>query len=159
MGIKLINGTVRNAFSGNGLRWQWHKLMLHLADARVANSKAGFVTRGIRHDGRQAMPQIVRDRACHAADSGKPLGFDQPALRFLQASSHAEERCSDLSHFVAAADDQGILVVSFAQGANAFHQGTQRTGEGVREDEDHATADHDSYQSQGEEQAVQAAQE
>src|SRR5438132_5197948 len=28
--IKLINGTIRNAFSGNGLRWGWHELMLHL---------------------------------------------------------------------------------------------------------------------------------
>jgi len=51
MGIKIINGTIRNAFCGNGLRWWWHKLMLHLADARVANSKAGFISRGIRHDG------------------------------------------------------------------------------------------------------------
>lgn len=51
MGIKVINGTIRNAFSGRGLRWRWHELMLHLADARVANSKAGFASRGMRHDG------------------------------------------------------------------------------------------------------------
>ena len=51
MGVKLINGTIRNAFSGHGLRWQWHKLMLYLADARVANSKAGFASRGIAPDG------------------------------------------------------------------------------------------------------------
>src|SRR5262249_22315935 len=51
MGIKVINGTIRNAFSGAGLRWHWHRLMLELADARVANSKAGFVSRGIRCEG------------------------------------------------------------------------------------------------------------
>jgi glycosyltransferase involved in cell wall biosynthesis len=50
MGIKLIDGTIRNAFSGHGLRWRWHKLMLQLADARVANSKAGFASRGMPHD-------------------------------------------------------------------------------------------------------------
>jgi glycosyltransferase involved in cell wall biosynthesis len=46
MGIKLVNGTIRNAFSGRGFRWRFHKLMLMLADARVANSKAGFASRG-----------------------------------------------------------------------------------------------------------------
>src|SRR5262249_52739235 len=50
MGIKLINGTIRNAFSGSGFRWSFHKLMLALADARVANSKAGFASRGYRSD-------------------------------------------------------------------------------------------------------------
>jgi glycosyltransferase involved in cell wall biosynthesis len=48
--IKLINGTIRNAFCGRGLRWRWHKLMLHLADARAANSKAGFASRGMWYD-------------------------------------------------------------------------------------------------------------
>jgi len=51
MNIRIINNTIRNAFSGNGLRWRWHELMLPLADARVANSKAGFASRGMRHDG------------------------------------------------------------------------------------------------------------
>lgn len=50
LGIKLVNGTIRNAFSGKGLRWRWHELMLRLADARIANSKAGFVSRGMRYD-------------------------------------------------------------------------------------------------------------
>jgi glycosyltransferase involved in cell wall biosynthesis len=51
MNIRIINNTIRNAFSGDGLRWRWHELMLHLANARVANSKAGFASRGMRHDG------------------------------------------------------------------------------------------------------------
>jgi len=51
LNIKLIDGTIRNAFSGNGIRWQFHKLMLRLADARVANSRAGFTSRGHQHDG------------------------------------------------------------------------------------------------------------
>ncbi len=50
MGIKLVNGTIRNTFSGSGLRWQWHLWMLRLADARVANSRAGFVSRGLPPD-------------------------------------------------------------------------------------------------------------
>jgi glycosyltransferase involved in cell wall biosynthesis len=51
MNIRIINNTIRNAFSGNGLRWRWHGLMLRLADARAANSKAGFTSRGMRHNG------------------------------------------------------------------------------------------------------------
>jgi glycosyltransferase involved in cell wall biosynthesis len=50
LGIKIINATIRNAFSGNGARWQWHKMMLRLADARVSNSRAGFRSRGLQPD-------------------------------------------------------------------------------------------------------------
>ncbi len=52
MGIRIINATLRNAFSGSGPRWQWHKLMLYLADARISNSQAGFASRGLHHDSR-----------------------------------------------------------------------------------------------------------
>ncbi len=45
--IRVVNATIRNAFSGQGPRWEWHKLMLRLADARVANSRAGFESRGL----------------------------------------------------------------------------------------------------------------
>lgn len=47
MGIRIVNATIRNAFSEQGPRWEWHKLMLRLADARVANSNAGFASRGL----------------------------------------------------------------------------------------------------------------
>ncbi len=47
MGIRIVNATIRNAFSEHGARWEWHKLMLRLADARVANSNAGFASRGL----------------------------------------------------------------------------------------------------------------
>lgn len=50
LGIKLVDSTIRNAFSGNGVRWRFHKMMLRLADARVANSRAGFASRGYRND-------------------------------------------------------------------------------------------------------------
>src|SRR5881394_923381 len=51
-GIKLVNGTIRNAFSGHGLRWQLQKFLLRLSDARVANSLAGLETRGFRLPGK-----------------------------------------------------------------------------------------------------------
>ena len=40
--IRLVNGTIRNAFSGRGFRWAVQKLLLRLSDARVANSNAGL---------------------------------------------------------------------------------------------------------------------
>jgi glycosyltransferase involved in cell wall biosynthesis len=51
-GIRLINGTIRDAFSEGGFRWRLQKLLLRLSDARVANSKAGLQSRGFRRDGR-----------------------------------------------------------------------------------------------------------
>jgi glycosyltransferase involved in cell wall biosynthesis len=53
MGIRIVNATIRNAFSESGFRWQWHRLMLRLADARVANSSAGFASRGLNPDSAQ----------------------------------------------------------------------------------------------------------
>src|ERR1700741_2415534 len=92
------------------------------------------------HHGCETVPQIVADRVSHAADGCKPLGFDQPALRFLQAGSHAKEGSGDFWHLVASARDQRICIVSLTEGTDTFHQGAKRTCERVREDENHATA-------------------
>ena len=48
--IKVINGSIRNAFSGKGVRWALHKFLLWWSDARVANSKAGFASRGMSYN-------------------------------------------------------------------------------------------------------------
>jgi glycosyltransferase involved in cell wall biosynthesis len=44
--IPLINGSIRNAFSGGGFRWKLEKLLLKASDYRVANSYAGLQSRG-----------------------------------------------------------------------------------------------------------------
>ena len=49
-GIKLINGSIRNAFSSGGLRWKLDKVILSLSDYRLANSNAGLVSRGFAPD-------------------------------------------------------------------------------------------------------------
>src|SRR5215471_1449082 len=41
LGIPLINGSIRNAFSGDGLRWWMEKCLARLSDFRIANSFAG----------------------------------------------------------------------------------------------------------------------
>lgn len=46
VGTKLINGSIRNAFSSGGWRWKIEKALLFLSDYRLANSKAGLVSRG-----------------------------------------------------------------------------------------------------------------
>jgi glycosyltransferase involved in cell wall biosynthesis len=43
---KVINGSIRNAFSSGGFRWKVEKVLLSLSDYRVANSKAGLFSRG-----------------------------------------------------------------------------------------------------------------
>ena len=50
--IRLVNGTIRNAFSGRGFRWAAQRLLLRLSDARVANSNAGLESRGFRQTGK-----------------------------------------------------------------------------------------------------------
>ena len=39
--IPLINGSIRNAFEDNGLRWKLERALLRCSDYRVANSLAG----------------------------------------------------------------------------------------------------------------------
>jgi glycosyltransferase involved in cell wall biosynthesis len=46
MHIPLINGSIRNAFSRGGLRWNLEKLFLKSSDYRMANSYAGLRSRG-----------------------------------------------------------------------------------------------------------------
>jgi glycosyltransferase involved in cell wall biosynthesis len=46
MRIPLINGSIRNAFSGGDFRWSLEKLLLKASDYRVANSYAGLWSRG-----------------------------------------------------------------------------------------------------------------
>ena len=44
--IPLINGSIRNAFEDNGLRWKLERALLRCSDYRVANSLAGLRSRG-----------------------------------------------------------------------------------------------------------------
>ncbi len=77
--IKVINFTVQNAFSGKGLRWQWHKTLLRLADACVSNSRAGFATRGVNPDanGKYVICNGLDMKRFQTASSDSPtLGFD-----------------------------------------------------------------------------------
>ena len=112
MNIGIINNTIRNAFSGNGLRWRWHELMLHLADARVANSKAGFASRGIRHDGpgnyvihngfdmqRFETREVVR---------GEGLGFDPQGRKVVGMVAEFSDY-KDFSTFIRAAQHVSAL--------------------------------------------------
>jgi glycosyltransferase involved in cell wall biosynthesis len=43
--IPLINGSIRNAFSSGGARWELERLLLLASDFRVANSRAGLRSR------------------------------------------------------------------------------------------------------------------
>jgi len=49
-GAKLIDGSIRNAFSSGGLRWKLEKVILSLSDYRLANSEAGLLSRGFTAD-------------------------------------------------------------------------------------------------------------
>lgn len=43
--IRLINGSIRNAFSTGGIKWKLEKLLVACSDFRVANSEAGLSSR------------------------------------------------------------------------------------------------------------------
>jgi glycosyltransferase involved in cell wall biosynthesis len=126
MGIKVINGTIRNAFSGAGSRWHWHKLMLHLADARVSNSKAGFVSRGIRHDGPGnyvIYNGLDLDRfESRASSNGDELGFDAKGRKIVGMVAEFSDY-KDFPTFIRAAQEvlarrQDAIFVAVGDGKN-----------------------------------------
>ena len=47
MSTPLINGSIRNAFSGGGVRWRLERMLARMSDYRVANSYAGLQSRGL----------------------------------------------------------------------------------------------------------------
>lgn len=126
MCVKLINGSIRNAFSGHGLRWQWHKLMLRLADARVANSKAGFTSRGIPHDGPRNYViyngldlERFESRALH---NGEKLGFHANARKVVGMVAEFSDY-KDFPTFIRAAQDvsarrQDVVFLAVGDGKN-----------------------------------------
>jgi glycosyltransferase involved in cell wall biosynthesis len=48
LGIPLINGSIRNAFTARDLRWRIERYLLLLSDVRVSNSRAGLESRGFQ---------------------------------------------------------------------------------------------------------------
>jgi glycosyltransferase involved in cell wall biosynthesis len=46
-----VIGSIRNAFECRGVRWRIERLLLRLCDARISNSRAGFISRGFHTEG------------------------------------------------------------------------------------------------------------
>jgi glycosyltransferase involved in cell wall biosynthesis len=126
MGTKVVNATIRNAFSGNGLRWKWHKLMLYLADARVANSKAGFASRRIRHDGPGNYViyngfDLHRFESCPSSN-GEELGFNRNGRKVIGMVAEFSDY-KDFSTFIRAAQEvlarrRDVVFVAVGDGKN-----------------------------------------
>jgi glycosyltransferase involved in cell wall biosynthesis len=53
MKIKILNGSIRNAFSKGGYKWKLEKLLLNKSDYIVANSKAGLQSRNFTCDSKK----------------------------------------------------------------------------------------------------------
>jgi len=129
MGIKIINATIRNAFSGRGLRWQWHRLMLAIADARIGNSQAGFLSRGLHYDspGNYVIYNGIdmsRFRR-RDADRAKTLGFNAGKRKIVGMVAEFSDY-KDFQTFIRAAqvvlqrrDDVVFLAVGGGKNLNA----------------------------------------
>lgn len=72
MGLRLINGAIRNAGYTKLLMFQLEKLLLHLSDAVIANSKAGLQYYGIR-EGHVLYNFVDRERFFHPNARGKGI--------------------------------------------------------------------------------------
>jgi glycosyltransferase involved in cell wall biosynthesis len=126
MGVKVINGTIRNAFSGRGPRWQWHKLMLRLADARVANSKAGFASRGMPSEDQGNYVvyngfDLDRFENC-TLRNGEHLDFDSNGRKIVGMVAEFSDY-KDFSTFVRAAQEiltrrRDVVFVAVGDGKN-----------------------------------------
>ena len=125
-GIKLINGTIRNAFSGSGLRWQWHKLMLRLADACLANSKAGFASRGLPVEG--AGHYVIYNGfdmerfESRSANESEGLGFDLQGRKLVGMVAEFSDY-KDFPTFIRAAQEvlaqrKDVLFIAIGDGKN-----------------------------------------
>ena len=125
-GIKLINGTIRNAFSGSGLRWQWHKLMLRLADACLANSKAGFASRGLPVEG--AGQYVIYNGfdmerfESRSANESEGLGFDLQGRKLVGMVAEFSDY-KDFPTFIRAAQEvlaqrKDVVFIAIGDGKN-----------------------------------------
>jgi len=125
-GIKLINGTIRNAFSGSGLRWQWHKLMLRLADACLANSKAGFASRGLPVEG--AGHYVIYNGfdmerfESRSANESEGLGFDLQGRKLVGMVAEFSDY-KDFPTFIRAAQEvlaqrKDVVFIAIGDGKN-----------------------------------------
>ncbi len=142
LGIKLVNGTIRNAFSGRGLRWRCHELMLHLADARVANSKAGFASRGMRPDapGNYVIYNGFDTQRfeTRATPGGQGLGFDANGRKVVGMVAEFSDY-KDFSTFIRAAQEilaqrRDVIFVAVGDGKNldACKRMVSPNGESIR---------------------------
>jgi len=126
MGVRVINGTIRNAFSEAGPRWHLHKLMLHLADARVANSKAGFDSRRMRHDGPGNYVihngfDLHRFKSCALSGDGE-VAFHASGRKVIGMVAEFSDY-KDFSTFIRAAQDvlarrRDVIFVAVGDGKN-----------------------------------------
>ena len=105
------------------------------------------------------MPQIVGDRAGHAADGGQSLGVQKVLLAFLQALSHSVECRREFGDFVAAADVQRKCEVPFLQGAHTGNEIGERSRESIGDEKNQPTPGEHRDQSDAQQQAVQFLQE
>ena len=53
LNIRIVNGSIRNAFSRGGIKWHLERLLLKFSDFRVANSRAGLASRGFTQSSRR----------------------------------------------------------------------------------------------------------
>ena len=56
------------------------------------------------------MPQIMRNRACHAANGCEPFRAQKFLLAFAQAAAHALEGRSDFGDFIVGANGKRNVV-------------------------------------------------
>ena len=80
-GLPLINGSIRNAFSGNSPRQRAERILLRVSDVRIGNSKAGFMSRGLS-------PTAPRNHVIHN-------GFD--SIRIQKRDAKAEREMTELA--------------------------------------------------------------
>ena len=64
---KIINNSIRNAFKSGGIKWTVERILIKMSDIRVANSKAGLLSRGLS-------PKFSRNHVIHNGFDLRRLG-------------------------------------------------------------------------------------
>jgi glycosyltransferase involved in cell wall biosynthesis len=83
-GVPMINGSIRNAFPRGGLRWSLERWLLKASDYRIANSRAGLLSRGFpENDPRNVVIYNGFDFARVEPSIGDPLAPGSSGVKLV----------------------------------------------------------------------------
>ena len=139
-GIPVVNGSIRNSFDKGDFRSKGERLLLRLSNARISNSRAGFLSRGfspsapgnyVVYNGfdftrMSETNESLRKEVLRLANGRKIVGMvaqfrdDKDYPTYLEAALLVLQKRSDVA-FVAVGDGKNLEQIRSVYGARSPH--------------------------------------